>query len=68
MSAPARVRQADMVRALKAAALSGLRVSDVVFRPDGTVIVRTVDASPQDEATLPPVKDCEGLEWDEAVQ
>lgn len=67
MSAPARIRQADMTRAVKAVVMAGLRVSGIVCRPDGTIIVRTVDAPPTDDVPLSPPAEAEEREWDEAT-
>jgi hypothetical protein len=39
MSAPARVRQADVTRLIKAAQAAGIEVGAVRFSPDGEIMV-----------------------------
>jgi hypothetical protein len=54
VTAPARVRQTEITRAIKAAQRAGLKVVGV--RPDGTVLTASQDdARPELDASRPPV-------------
>lgn len=49
MTAPARFKQADMTRAIKAAKAAGEKVERVVVAPDGSIVVYT-DRAANDDA------------------
>lgn len=65
MTRRAAVRQADVKRAVKAALEAGMRIGAVVVKPDGTLLIRSVDGESPKTFTPPP----EGEnEWDVVLQ
>jgi len=65
MTRRAPIRQADIKRTVKAALEAGMRVDAVVVKPDGTVLIRSIDVGLPKPFTPAP----EGEnEWDVVLQ
>ncbi|MBN9472079.1 MAG: hypothetical protein J0J10_25265 [Bosea sp.] len=60
------VSQASITRTVKAVAGAGVRVGRVEIKPDGTIVVHTIDAD--SPPVMLPVQSGEANEWDEVLE